>query len=151
MLDGYGFDPNNPGALSTANKIGNISAPRTQEALIGVDREVMPNLGISATYTYRYMNNFLWNVPIGATRADYVQTRRLHGHLRQRRQRQRPLLRADDGGGGGGQLRLHRPEPSRLPPALHELRAQCDQADVQSLDGPHWVRDDELERVLRRG
>ncbi len=74
LLATAGFDPSNPGALSTANKIGNITAPRTQEALVGVDREVMPNFGVSATFTYRYMNDFLWNVPIGATRANYTQT-----------------------------------------------------------------------------
>ena len=74
LLGTRGFDPANPGALSTSNTIGDLKAPRTQEALVGVDREVMPNFGVSATFTYRYMNDFLWNPPLGATRADYAQT-----------------------------------------------------------------------------
>jgi hypothetical protein len=69
-----GFDPANPGALSTANRIGNITSPLTHEVLVGVDREVAPSFGVSATVTYRYMNKFLWNPPLGATRADYLQT-----------------------------------------------------------------------------
>lgn len=74
LLNTRGFDPSNPGALSTANKIGDISSPRTQEILVGVDREVAPSFGVSATVTYRYFNNFLWNPPVGATSADYAQT-----------------------------------------------------------------------------
>jgi hypothetical protein len=63
-----------PGVVTTTNKIGNISAPRTQEILVGIDRELMPNLGVSATFTYRYSNNFLWNPPNGVTPASYMQT-----------------------------------------------------------------------------
>jgi hypothetical protein len=74
LIGTTGFDPSNPGALSTNNKIGSVSAPRTQEVLVGVDREVAPSFGVSATFTYRYFNNFLWDVPIGATRADYAQS-----------------------------------------------------------------------------
>jgi len=67
-------DLTHPGVFNTNNKVGNISAPRTQELMIGVDRELMPNFGVSATYTYRYMNNFLWNPANGVTPASYVQT-----------------------------------------------------------------------------
>jgi hypothetical protein len=74
LIGTQGFDPANPGKLSTSNKIGDISAPRTQELLVGLDREVMPNFGVSATVTYRYQNNFLWNPPNGATSASYKQT-----------------------------------------------------------------------------
>ena len=74
LLGTLGFDPANPGKLSTSNKIGSISSPRTQEMLVGLDREVAANFGVSATFTYRYMNNFLWNPPNGATSASYTQT-----------------------------------------------------------------------------
>ncbi|HEX3703292.1 MAG TPA: carboxypeptidase regulatory-like domain-containing protein, partial [Vicinamibacterales bacterium] len=79
LIGTRGFDPSNPGAISTANKIGSINSPRTQEILVGVDREVAPSFGVSATVTYRYFNNFLWNPPVGATTADYVQTGTLTG------------------------------------------------------------------------
>lgn len=76
----YGFDPSNPGALTTPNKVApNVKAPRTQEALVGFDHELMQNFAVGATFTYRYMNDFLWSPPVGATRADYVQTGALTG------------------------------------------------------------------------
>ena len=63
-----------PGQFLSNNKIGDISAPKTHEMLFGVDREVMPNLGVSATLTYRHMGNFLWNPANGVTSSSYVQT-----------------------------------------------------------------------------
>ena len=56
-----------PGVFSTTNKVGNVTAPRTQEFMVGADRELMVNFGVSATFTYRYMNNFLWEPPNGVT------------------------------------------------------------------------------------
>jgi len=68
-------DLSHPGVIAaTANKVGNISAPRTQEFMAGVDRELMPNFGVSATFTYRYFNNFLWNPANGVTPASYTQS-----------------------------------------------------------------------------
>ncbi|PYQ73890.1 MAG: hypothetical protein DMG04_12285 [Acidobacteria bacterium] len=63
-----------PGVRATNNKVADISVPRTNEAMFGVDRELMPNFGVSATLTYRYMNNFLWAPRNGVTPASYVQT-----------------------------------------------------------------------------
>ena len=60
-------DLTHPGVFNTTNKVGNISAPRTQELMGGFDRELMPNFGVSATVTYRYINNLLWNPPNGLT------------------------------------------------------------------------------------
>jgi Carboxypeptidase regulatory-like domain/TonB-dependent Receptor Plug Domain len=74
-------DLTHPGVFTTTNKIGDISAPRTQEFMAGVDRELMPNFGVSATFTYRYMNNFLWNPRNGVTAASYVQTGTFSGNF----------------------------------------------------------------------
>jgi hypothetical protein len=74
-------DLTHPGVFTTTNKIGDISAPRTQEFMAGVDRELMPNFGVSATFTYRYMNNFLWNPRNGVTAASYVQTGTFAGNF----------------------------------------------------------------------
>jgi hypothetical protein len=64
-----------PGVVSTSNKISsNLKAPLTQEAMFGVDREIASNFGVSATFTYRYMNDFLWNPRNGITQASYRQT-----------------------------------------------------------------------------
>jgi len=68
-------DLTNPSRVSSANRVSSeLSAPRTNEMMFGVDRELMANLGVSATFTYRYMNNFIWNPGIGVKAADYVQT-----------------------------------------------------------------------------
>jgi carboxypeptidase family protein/TonB-dependent receptor-like protein len=77
----YGFDPNNPTRLTTINKIGKYSVPRTQEVLVGLDREVMPNFGVSGTFTYRYYNHFDWYRLINVTKADYTQTGTLTGNV----------------------------------------------------------------------
>ena len=68
-------DVKNPGRVTSANRVSSdLTAPRTNELMFGVDRELMPNFGVSATMTYRYMNNFLWNPGIGLTPSSYVQT-----------------------------------------------------------------------------
>jgi hypothetical protein len=85
---GYGgFDPDNPTESSTAaHKVGDYSSPRTHEFIIGVDRELMPNLGINASYTYRAIGNFNWRPLIKTTGgvitgADYVQLGTVTGSL----------------------------------------------------------------------
>jgi hypothetical protein len=68
------IDLSHPGVMVNNNKVGNISAPKTQEFMAGVDHELMPNFGVSATFTYRYFNNFLWNPANGITSASYHQS-----------------------------------------------------------------------------
>jgi hypothetical protein len=70
----YGFDINNPSNVGTPNHvIGDYKTPLTQEFILGVDRELMANLGVSASYTFRHFSNFNWR-PIQGLRADdYVQ------------------------------------------------------------------------------
>jgi hypothetical protein len=49
--------------------------------MVGVDRELMPNFGVSATYTYRHIGGLLWNPGIGLSPADYVQTGTFTGNF----------------------------------------------------------------------
>jgi hypothetical protein len=77
----YGFDPSNPNSQSTINQIGKYTTPRTHEVVVGLDREVMPNLGVSADVTWRRYTNFDWTPLIGVTRADYTQTGTLTGNV----------------------------------------------------------------------
>jgi hypothetical protein len=75
LVGTLGINPQNPSSISTSNQISsNLSSPKTHEFLVGVDREILPNFGVSATYTYRRSVNLLWNPPIGATSSSYVQT-----------------------------------------------------------------------------
>ena len=69
--NGYygGYDPANPTKVNTTsiNKVGNYTNPRTHEAIFGIDHELMPNLGVSASYTWRRVQNFNWR-PIMCTK-----------------------------------------------------------------------------------
>jgi hypothetical protein len=85
---GYtGFDPANPSKVDVSpNKVGAYTVPRTYEFIAGVDRELMPNFGVSASYTYRFLDHFNWSPTMKAaggviTGADYVQTGVLTGTL----------------------------------------------------------------------
>ena len=77
-----GFDINNPANVGTPNhKVGDYKTPLTQEFILGVDRELMANLGVSASYTFRHFSNFNWR-PIEGLRADdYVQRGTYTGSL----------------------------------------------------------------------
>ena len=75
-----GFDIDNPGQLDEPiNQINDYTVPKTQEVMFGVDRELMPNFGISAAFTYRRMYDFNWYPRIGVRRPDYVQAGTLSG------------------------------------------------------------------------
>jgi hypothetical protein len=70
-----GVNPDNP--LEVVNKVDpDLSAPRTHELVAGIDHELMPNFGMSLSYTWRRFNNVLWpltELPVaGVTSADYV-------------------------------------------------------------------------------
>jgi Carboxypeptidase regulatory-like domain len=70
----YGVDPNNPSSATSPNLIDrNLKAPTTDEITAGIDHELMPDLVLGATYTYRYRKNFIWSPLIGVTGADFVQ------------------------------------------------------------------------------
>ena len=67
-------DPANPTSLTSVNTIDpNYHANHDQEFIIGLDREVVPNLSVGGAYTYRHGADFpTWNPRIGLTSADYT-------------------------------------------------------------------------------
>ena len=74
-----GLNINNPSSLETINKIGNYSVPKTHEVIFGIDRELMPNFGVSAAFTYRKMVDFNWDPRTGVRAANYTQVGTLTG------------------------------------------------------------------------
>ena len=81
---GYtGFDPANPTKLESVNQIGDYTTPRAQEIMFGIDREVMPNFGVSATYTWRHYDHFNWRAGslTGVNASNYTQTGTLTGSV----------------------------------------------------------------------
>ena len=56
-----GFDINNPTAVATPiHQVGDYGVPRTHEIIVGIDHELMPNLAVSASATYRRNQDYNW-------------------------------------------------------------------------------------------
>ena len=67
-----GFDINNPGNVAAPiHTVGEYDTPLTHEFQVGLDRELLPNFGISGTFTWRNFTNFVWRNN-GLTGADYT-------------------------------------------------------------------------------
>ncbi len=64
---GNGFNPANPTAVSSANRLDpNLTAPATQSVVIGADRELAPNLVLQVNYSYSRTSR-LFGTPNNAT------------------------------------------------------------------------------------
>jgi hypothetical protein len=75
----YGFDITRPSNVSSPiHSVSDYKTPMTHEVQLGVDREVMPNFGVSGTFTWRNFTNFVWRNN-GLTAADYTQIDTLTG------------------------------------------------------------------------
>jgi hypothetical protein len=69
----WGFvDPNNPTSSQQINQIApDYETPTTDELIIGVERQIAPDLSGSIAYTYRVFRNLEFSPLIGTTRASY--------------------------------------------------------------------------------
>jgi hypothetical protein len=74
-----GFDPANPGKLTSNNKIGSYGVPTTDEFIGGIDHELFRNFAVSASFTYRYFRNFDWSPRIGLFSPAYTKAGTLTG------------------------------------------------------------------------
>lgn len=69
----YGFNIADPGNAGVPNhRIGDYGTPVTHEIVAGIDHELMPNLGLSATFTWRRFVNFNWRPVEGLRGDDFV-------------------------------------------------------------------------------
>jgi hypothetical protein len=69
-----GFDIEDPANVGTPNhRIGDYSTPLTHEFVLGLDRELFTNFGVSANFTWRRFVNFNWRPVQGVRSDDYVQ------------------------------------------------------------------------------
>lgn len=83
LLNFAGVNPANPGAGVNFNRVNpDLKAPKTHEVVFGVDRELMPQFGVSASLSWRRFTDVIWSgydpsqqitiYPlVGVTRADY--------------------------------------------------------------------------------
>jgi hypothetical protein len=83
LLTYSGVDPANPAAGVNFNRVDpDVKSPRTHEFVVGLDRELMPQFGVSASMTWRRFNDLIWSGQdlaagvtiyplVGVTSADY--------------------------------------------------------------------------------
>ncbi len=70
---GYvGFNIANPTSATTPNKIGSYKTPMTDEIVFGADRQIMRDLSLSGSFTWRKYTNFVWNPLTGVDGNDYT-------------------------------------------------------------------------------
>ena len=74
---GGGFNPAAPTSVRSANVIDpELEAPVTQSLVIGVDRQLAPNVALQINYswtrTHNYMGSGVFNPWVGLTAADYT-------------------------------------------------------------------------------
>ena len=139
----------NPTRLTTINQIGEYTTPKTHEIMFGIDHELMPNFGISGTFTYPSLRQLHLAPRIGVTSADYTQTGTLTGNAEPIGSFSTPFY-AINASADSARRRPQLRGARWLPPALRRLRGQRRQADVEPLDGAVRVLDQQPSRVLRR-
>jgi hypothetical protein len=69
------------GSFINLSTKGSYSVPKTDEIVLGADHELMPNLGLSGSWTWRRRSDQDWSHFRGLTGADYVQTGTLTGNI----------------------------------------------------------------------
>ncbi|MCA1561154.1 MAG: hypothetical protein LC804_13115 [Acidobacteria bacterium] len=85
-LGAKGVDLDHPDSLTSVNVIdADLRAPRTHEIVVELDHEIMPNVGVTGSFTWRRFNDTLWpslyRPLVGTTRADYTQSGAVTGTL----------------------------------------------------------------------
>jgi hypothetical protein len=93
LLGWTGVDPDDPGSGVNFNRVDpDLTSPKTHEVVLGLDREVATNLGISAAFTWRRFNDVIWTGTdlssgntvyplVGVRREDYVLEQVVSGNL----------------------------------------------------------------------
>jgi Carboxypeptidase regulatory-like domain/TonB-dependent Receptor Plug Domain len=72
LEDFAGVDPDNPGSSIAVNRIArNFSTPLTDEIILGVDRQLLPDFSASVSYTHRWARNLEFRPLVDTDVADY--------------------------------------------------------------------------------
>lgn len=61
LINFYGLDPDNPGSVSSPYRVDyDMEVPSTDEFILGVEHELMPEFTIGMNYTHRTQQDQLW-------------------------------------------------------------------------------------------
>jgi hypothetical protein len=73
LAGSYYVDPDNPTAIVAPNRINpEFHSPISQDFIIGIDRELMPNFAVGAAFSMGSTTDTIWYPLVGLTRADFV-------------------------------------------------------------------------------
>src|SRR5262245_15381133 len=74
LAGSYYVDPSNPTSIVAPNRIDpNFKAPHSQDLILGIDRELMPNFAVGAAFSMGRTTDTIWYPLAGITQADFVQ------------------------------------------------------------------------------
>ena len=108
LSSGGGFNTANPTAVTSANRIDpDFKSSKSNGLIIGVDRELMPNLAVQVNYTYSRVTDHPATYFIGLTSADWAPAGTASGTTRDGVQYSIPLFIPDAtkvAAVGGGRL-----------------------------------------------
>jgi hypothetical protein len=66
------WDPARPSFVGTVNSVDpNVKNDRTREFIVGVDRQLGPELAVGASYIWRKYDQFMWDDRVNFTSADW--------------------------------------------------------------------------------
>jgi hypothetical protein len=73
LAGSYYVDPANPTATTPPNRINpDFKSPHSQDFILGIDRELMPNFAVGAAFSMGTTTDTIWYPLVGITRADFV-------------------------------------------------------------------------------
>jgi hypothetical protein len=82
LVSFYGLDPENPGSAFSPNRVDpDLEAGKTDEFVIGLDRELLPNFVVGLNYSYRTYEGEIFPRRTGLTRDDFVLAGNVTGTL----------------------------------------------------------------------
>ena len=137
-----GFNPANPTAVTSANVLDpDLKAPRTTSVVVGIDREMIPNLAVTANYSYTRTTDLFGNFTgtitprVGVTLADYAPGRGFTGTLPDGTTYNVPTWIPNAGGDRRRRQRLPDDERARL---LHRLQRASKSASTKRMSN-QWM------------
>ena len=151
-----GFNPANPTAVTSANQLDpNLKAPRTTSVVLGIDRELIPNLAVVANYSMTKTTDLFGNFTqtmtprVGVTLADYTPGSGFTGTLPDGTTYNVPTWipnQAAINAGGNGFMTTNIP---RLLDQLPGHRDRPEQAALEQVDGACRILVERRRRKLR--
>jgi hypothetical protein len=73
LISFSGFDPFNPTVATSPNKIDpDLKSPRTDEVILGIEREILPDFSMRANVIFRRNSRLTWKPYIGESRDSYI-------------------------------------------------------------------------------